>query len=105
MVEDASGRMKVREKLGCMSEGKPNHKAKNVLHGKIPVIGLFHTWCIDFADLLEETKMGNRYILLAIETYVSRVLQRSRNHRLPRLKELRSVWKPSSRFNLRQQQV
>ncbi len=34
---------------------------------KLPITGLFHTWCIDFAGPLPRTNMGNQYLIVAVE--------------------------------------
>ncbi len=37
------------------------------LAGKIPSNGLFHTWCMEFAELLPRTNVGNQYLIVAVE--------------------------------------
>ncbi len=37
------------------------------LAGRIPISGLFHTWCIDFAWPLPRTNAGNQYLILTVE--------------------------------------
>ena len=35
--------------------------------GRIPINGLFHTWCIDFAEPLPRMNAGNQYLIVAVE--------------------------------------
>ncbi len=47
---------------------KANPCELNLPHGKLSVSVMLHTWSLDFAGLVEETDVGGRYILLAIES-------------------------------------
>ncbi len=48
----------------CQKTKSANSKE---LPGKIPISGLFHTCCIDFAGTLPRTNAGNQYLIVAVE--------------------------------------
>ncbi len=48
----------------CQKVKRANSKE---IVGKIPVSGLFHACCIDFARPFPRTKAGNQYLIVAVE--------------------------------------
>lgn len=46
---------------------KTNPPEQGLPYGKMPVSGLFHTWYMDFAVPLPRTRLGRRYLIIAVE--------------------------------------